>query len=331
MSFWTDIRDTVESAAAVVGDYLLPGSSLITNNLVSKGAQEQLNSPIGKLAQIGSSVYGGLNGNLNNYSTLYDKAMNGVGSITNSLGFGGSNSSEIASALMKANPELSAAQAQAAADAYASAGYTASSLTGAANAAGGGLSGLGKALIQGGLTLAGGYSQEQAAKDAANSAVDASKYATNMQRQMYDQSRADQAPWMTAGVNSLAKLSKGLPDWNKTPGYDFRLSEGQKAIDRSAAARGGLQSGAALKAAARYGQDYATNEYDNEWRRQATLAGYGQNATNQNQQSNSSYGNNLASISMLTGDAIGNSMLTGANARASMYKGLGNVLGNYWS
>ena len=38
------------------------------------------------------------------------------------------------------------------------------------------------------------------------------------------------------------------------PGYAFRLAEGQKAIERSTAARGGLQSGAALKAAAEYGQ-----------------------------------------------------------------------------
>jgi hypothetical protein len=51
------------------------------------------------------------------------------------------------------------------------------------------------------------------------------------------------------------------------PGYAFRLAEGQKAIERSTAAKGGLQSGAALKAAARYGQEMGSQEYQNAFNR----------------------------------------------------------------
>jgi hypothetical protein len=51
------------------------------------------------------------------------------------------------------------------------------------------------------------------------------------------------------------------------PGYAFRLAEGQKAIERSTAASRGLQSGAALKAAARYGQDMGSQEYQNAFNR----------------------------------------------------------------
>lgn len=58
MGWWTDIRDTVESAAVVAGNYYVPGSSLLTSKLTSEGSQKQLNSSLGKLAQLGSGLSG---------------------------------------------------------------------------------------------------------------------------------------------------------------------------------------------------------------------------------------------------------------------------------
>lgn len=58
MSFWTSIRDTVESAASIAGNYFVPGSSAITSHLTSKGSQQQLNSPLGIIGQLGSSYVG---------------------------------------------------------------------------------------------------------------------------------------------------------------------------------------------------------------------------------------------------------------------------------
>lgn len=52
------IRDTLETAATLAGNYYLPGSAMLTSNLVSKGSQDQLNSPIGKIAQIGTGLTG---------------------------------------------------------------------------------------------------------------------------------------------------------------------------------------------------------------------------------------------------------------------------------
>jgi len=68
---------------------------------------------------------------------------------------------------------------------------------------------------------------------------------------------------------------------NQDPGYAFRMKEGLKAVDAQAAARGGLISGAALKASQRFGQDMASQEYQNAFNRyqtsrQATLAPYQQ-------------------------------------------------------
>lgn len=64
-----------------------------------------------------------------------------------------------------------------------------------------------------------------------------------------------------------------MEKFQQDPGYAFRMSEGLKALDRTAAARGGLISGSALKAASRYGQDMASQEYQNAFNR------YNQNRT----------------------------------------------------
>jgi hypothetical protein len=111
------------------------------------------------------------------------------------------------------------------------------------------------------------------------------------------------------------------------PGYAFRLSEGQKALDRSAAARGGLISGGALKAAQRFGQDMGSQEYTNAFNRYQTerqarlnplqsLAGVGQTSVNQLGTAGQNYAN-------AAGQAIG----AGAQAQASGYIGAANAIG----
>jgi hypothetical protein len=104
-------------------------------------------------------------------------------------------------------------------------------------------------------------------------------------------------------------------DFVKDPGYEFRQLEGEKGLNRSLAAKGGLMSGAALKAIDRYNQDYASNEFSNAYNRDAAnkartfsflsgTAGQGlqaasgvinanQNAANANQQAQLSTANNL--------------------------------------
>lgn len=79
----------------------------------------------------------------------------------------------------------------------------------------------------------------------------------------------------------------GAGDFQADPGYAFRLSEGMKALDRTAASRGGLLSGATLKGAQRYGSDLASQEYGNAYNRfqanRATQSQEYQNAFNRYQ------------------------------------------------
>ena len=60
-NIWGAIRDPLEEAAVLAGNFFVPGSSALTSKLTSKDAQEQLGSGIGKLAQAGTSLYGGFN------------------------------------------------------------------------------------------------------------------------------------------------------------------------------------------------------------------------------------------------------------------------------
>jgi hypothetical protein len=110
------------------------------------------------------------------------------------------------------------------------------------------------------------------------------------------------------------------------PGYGFRMSEGLKALERSAAARGGLMSGATGKALQRYGQDLGSQEFGAAYNRLAGLAdvgpraagvmsGLGQNFAGQ-------YGQNL----MAGGQAAAQGMLGAGSARASGYMGGANAL-----
>jgi hypothetical protein len=129
-----------------------------------------------------------------------------------------------------------------------------------------------------------------------------------------------------------------MADFQQDPGYAFRLSEGQKALDRSAAARGGLISGGALRAATRFGQDLGSLEYTNAFNRYQTnrsnqlnplgsLMTLGQNAAANQGASMGTYGTNVGNAYMGQGDIQGNAMLAGAQARSSSYGDIANRYG----
>jgi hypothetical protein len=183
-----------------------------------------------------------------------------------------------------------------------------------------------------------------AAKSAASTQSAAADRAAELQNQQFQQTREDYAPYREAGYNALAQLQKtagnvpgafkfGAGDYQADPGYAFRLSEGQKALDRQAAARGGLISGGALKAAQRYGQEMGSQEFQNAYNRaftgygtevarenqlynrQAALAGIGQTATGQVAQAGQNYAN-----------TAGNLMTGGAAAQAAGQVGMANAI-----
>jgi hypothetical protein len=142
---------------------------------------------------------------------------------------------------------------------------------------------------------------------------------------MFNKQLELQQPFQEAGVNALNRMRSGDVMGMMDPSYQFRLGEGMKALERSAAARGGLISGGALKAAQRYGQDFASNEFGNAYNRLASMAGLGQTATGAQSNAAGQFGANAGNLMTGAGAARASGYVGGANALSS---GLGQYM-NY--
>jgi hypothetical protein len=178
-----------------------------------------------------------------------------------------------------------------------------------------------------------GYMGSRAASKAGEAQAGAARDAAGLQNEQFQQTREDQMPWLKAGERALGKLEGavdytpfGMSQFQADPGYGFRLSEGQKALERSAAARGGLISGGALKAATRYGQEAGSQEYMNAFNRYQqeraaklqplqSLAGVGQTTAA-----------NLGAAGAANAGAVGNYLTSGAAAQAAGMVGSTNAL-----
>jgi len=178
-----------------------------------------------------------------------------------------------------------------------------------------------------------GYKSKKGAKAQTNALGDANQ----VQWDMYSQSREDQMPWIEAGRSGLDALMRlqGFQNfgggWQMAanpvdlkqiqmqmdPGYQFRLGQGQDALQNSMAARGGALGGNALKAIADYGQNAASAEYGNVFNRLAGLSNVGQTTTN-----------NVNTLGQNTANNVGNNLVQAGQARASGYAGQANAFNN---
>lgn len=136
---------------------------------------------------------------------------------------------------------------------------------------------------------------------------------------------------------SLFKPFTGA-DLPNEPGYQFGLDQGIKALDRSAAARGRLASGAQTNALTRYGTDYASTKYGDAFNRDmaqkqfinnalAGVAGTGQIANQQTASSAMNYGNQAGQNMIGAGNARGAASIGAGNALSSGLNGLAYYYG----
>jgi hypothetical protein len=117
-----------------------------------------------------------------------------------------------------------------------------------------------------------------------------------------------------------------MNQFQQDPGYAFRLKEGQNALDRQAAARGGLISGGALKAAERYGQDMGSQEYMNAFNRYQTERAARLNPLQSLAGMSQTTANTLGAAGQNMATNVGNAYEGAANARASGYIGGANAV-----
>lgn len=200
---------------------------------------------------------------------------------------------------------------------------------------------IGSALVGGAAGMAGASKAAKAQRQAADQAA-------QVQRETFERQVELQEPFRQAGITSQNELMRllgiggdqgaadygmltrqfGERDMQMDPGYAFRLSEGEKALQRMQAARGNMLSGAAIKAGQRYGQDLASQEYMNAFNRAQAQLGTRLGALG------SLYGAGQAAAQQVAGQAgqmganVGDLMMQGGQARASGYLGQANALSN---
>ncbi len=219
--------------------------------------------------------------------------------------------------------------------------------------------------LVGGSILGSALIGANAAGDAVDTQGDAANRATDAGLRQYEQTRADNAGYRARGnsagdrlamllgltaqepgstsmgpfdanhpdpalasnplYGSLTKQFTGA-DLANDPGFKFGLAQGNRAAENSASAKGGLYSGATLKALQRYGQDYGGTKFGEAFNRDritkdalynqlAGISGTGQLATNQVNQAGQNFANNAS------GNIIG-----AGNAQAANQIARGNIL-----
>jgi hypothetical protein len=190
-----------------------------------------------------------------------------------------------------------------------------------------------------GSSLLGASSASSAARTQANAA----NRAADLEREQFERQVELQAPFREAGLRALPELEAasrytpfGMDKFQADPGYAFRLSEGQKALERSAAARGNLLSGGTGKALTRFGQEMGSQEYTNAFNRYQTerqarlnplqsLTGVGQTSVNQLGAAGQNYATGAGAAYGAAGQAAASGYMGMANAAAG---GLGQYM-NY--
>jgi hypothetical protein len=213
-----------------------------------------------------------------------------------------------------------------------------------------------------GSSLIGGIMGSKSASKAAEAQAASAREALALQRQMYDQTVTRNQPFYQSGVganNRLATLlgtggNAGDADYgsltrnfsmedylnNKDPGYQFGLDTGMNALNASNAATGGAQSGAAMKAAQRYGVDYGSTKYKEAFDRYTNnrsnvynmLSGQsnvGLNAANNTGAAGTNYANAGGGDITGAGNAAASGYIGSANAYNTAIGGVTNAYNQY--
>lgn len=205
------------------------------------------------------------------------------------------------------------------------------------------------AVAIGGAAVLGAGASIISGNKAASAQEKGAQQAVNEQQSEYNQTRADLAPWRSAGSTALTSLMSayglgggaggggsvapgatgtngGYGGFFQSPGYQWQFDQGLKAIDHGAASRGMLGSGATVKAEQRYGTGLASQDFGNYTAGLAGIAGVGQSATNTTAQAGSTAASNISNELIASGNARASSY---ANAGSSVNSGLNNVMSAY--
>lgn len=223
----------------------------------------------------------------------------------------------------------------------------------------------GSTIIGVGSSILGSKSQSKAASKASDAQTKLGYENLELQRELANQQREDFAPWRDIGEQALNQMWEGVQsgafipdefdpskiDLESDPGYKFRMDQGVEALDKSAASRGRLLSGAQQKALTDYGQGMGSQEYSNAYARYAdqyakesdrrakqynilsSISGQGQASAAQQAGATSQLAGTSGNILSNLGAAKAQSQYAQGQARAGAYQGMaqaGNQAAQNW-
>jgi hypothetical protein len=145
------------------------------------------------------------------------------------------------------------------------------------------------------------------------------------QKAIFEEQRNDLAPYRTAGgttlqdqqdllgLNGQDAATAAMAKFQQSPGYQWQLGQGLRAVDAGAAASGMLRSGATLKAEQTYGSGLADQDFSNYYSRLMGISTLGENA---------------AAGGASTANAASSAIGQNANQQSSIYGNVASGLGN---
>lgn len=208
------------------------------------------------------------------------------------------------------------------------------------------------AVVGGGALLSAGTSIF-AGNEQANAVTNATNQANSIEQQQFAQTQANEAPYLSAGKTALNTITNDqatgtgfaapftMSNFYSDPGYQFTLNQGNQAVQRSAAAQGGLLSGAAAKAMDQYTTGLANQTYGDAYNRYlqtsqqqynqlSGIANLGQNATSTQAQLGQNTANTMSSNTLNGLSAAGQAQASGYMGAANALSGAGGTLANYY-
>jgi hypothetical protein len=191
-------------------------------------------------------------------------------------------------------------------------------------------------------SIGGALITSSGAQSAANTQASAANNATDAQTAMYQQTVANEQPYMNAGNTALSTLNDKMgalntampimPSVNNTnwqqyisPAYNFQLQQGDQALQNSQAAQDGALSGSALKGLINYNQNFANTAYTNAM---STFQNQYNTQFNEYQNQNQNIYGRLAGLAQLGQNAASSTGMTGAGMAggiANTITGAGNA------
>lgn len=199
---------------------------------------------------------------------------------------------------------------------------------------------IGGAIGQIGGSLLGGLFGRDKAKEAARLRAEAFSRAMTATGEGYDRAQEFLDPRLSQEgaamdrVNTLLGLTEGPVDFDvfrNTPGYQFALDQGRQAIERSAAARGGLASGNTLAALTEFGQGLADQTFNNYLNRVIGLQNQGADRASANLATDRA--NRIADLTLGQGGVRASGVEDSANQTLNMLggitEGVGQLFGSF--